>query len=635
MIFLVTWIAIAIFSFIGSVIIHLGRIELFVAQHKHLDDVEYMAAFWRFNDRTFYVVLGISVAGLLGYWVNGFFYEDRVYLHTWWAYAIAWLLSLASAVYYPSMGTAPSRSAKIKQRKPSVSIDGFDNLLHKNGIYWDVSAGLPEPMPLIAFKDDANNHQELAEHYNFTEDQMKWGDNRINLWGSKEDRGLVLGAPGSGKTSLLVAQAVEWMKTGESLVLTDIKPEIFGLLKGNGLFERYGYEYYVINPTDVASHHYNMFGEIERESDYNEILNVLIPASTDGDSAVFTDNARRLLKAILMHLDGVDGYTANLADVRRFMNSCDDLEELFTELKRSENESVAMIAKDILRMGKNERLLASVQSQLSLALQFLDVQAIRVTTSNNDFSLREVLQKKRQCVVLQYDQAEKNTTAPLFGAMVAYILRILQMNYQKRGSVLLLLDEIINCAPIPKFTETLNLMRSTNVPTFLYLQSLEGLNRVYGDNADKLFNGACNLKISYRIFDEVTQKYFSDLVGKNEVTYTGMNEGSSSTRGASGEKESNSSTNSSGQSVTVALENIIEPEEFSRLATGEAVVMYDGHFGRLKMPMYFNDYPMNRSKIARMSDLDEPKVIAPPQAFKVPQQAFKMDYTHSVKVEAE
>ena len=169
----------------------------------------------------------------------------------------------------------------------------------------------------------------------------------------------------------------------------------------------------------------------------------------------------------------------------------------------------------------------------------------------------------------------------------------------------------------------------------LYLQSLEGLNRVYGDNADKLFNGACNLKISYRIFDEATQRYFSDLIGKNEVTYIGINDGSSSTRGASGEKESNSSTSSSGQSVTVSLENIIEPEEFSRLVTGEAVVMYDGHFGRLKMPMYFNDYPMSRSKIARMSDLDEPKGIAPHKALKVPQQAFKMDYTQSAKAEAQ
>jgi type IV secretory pathway TraG/TraD family ATPase VirD4 len=628
-----TWLCVGVACFLLSLAQVFVRSELFSYNARNLDDVDYLKAAKKFSSTSFYAVLGITLFGVFAYWLNGTFYPKREYIHGFWGYGIAGVVSFLGAGFWLTWG-APMRKSKKKQRNPSVSVDGFDNLLHKNGIFWDVSAGLPEPMPLIAFKDDVNNHPELSEQYNFNEDQHQWGDNRINLWGSKEDRGLVLGAPGSGKTSLLVAQAVEWMKTGESLVLTDIKPEIFGLLKGNGLFERYGYEYHVINPTDVASHHYNMFGEIERESDYNEILNVLIPAA-DGDASVFTDNARRLLKAILMHLDGVEGYTANLADVRRFMNSCDDLQEMFTELKRSENESVSMIAKDILRMGKNERLLASVQSQLSLALQFLDVEAIRITTSNNDFSLREVLQKKRQCVVLQYDQSEKNTTAPLFGAMVAYILRILQMNSQKRGSVLLLLDEIINCAPIPKFTETLNLMRSTNVPTFLYLQSLEGLNRVYGDNADKLFNGACNLKITYRIFDEATQKYFSDLIGKNEVTYIGINDGSSATRGASGEKESNSSTNSSGQSITVSLENIIEPEEFSRLVTGEAVVMYDGHFGRLKMPMYFNDYPMNRSKIARMSDLDEAKVVAPHQAFKVPQQAFTMDYTQSAKVEVQ
>lgn len=609
------------------------RAELFSYNTRNLDDVEYMNAAKKFSSTSFYVVLGLTVGGLIAYKITSTFYPAHQFLNGWIAYLFAGVAAFLGSGFWLTWG-APMRKSKKKQRIPSVLVDGFDNLLHKNGIIWDVSAGLPEPAPLIAFKDNINNYPELSEQYGFNEDQQKWGDNRINLWGSKEDRGLVLGAPGSGKTSLLIAQAVEWMKTGQSLVLTDIKPEIFGLLKANGLFERYGYEYHVINPTDTASHHYNMFGEIERESDYNEILNVLIPAA-DGDAAVFTDNARRLLKAILMHLESLEGYTANLADVRRFMNSCDDLEELFTELKRSENESVSMIAKDILRMGKNERLLASVQSQLSLALQFLDVEAIRITTSNNDFSLREVLEKTHQCVVLQYDQAEKNTTAPLFGAMLAYILRILQMNSQKRGSVLLLLDEIINCAPIPKFTETLNLMRSTNVPTFLYLQSLEGLNRIYGDNADKLFNGACNLKISYRIFDEATQKYFSDLIGKNEVSYIGINDGSSSTRSASGDKESQSSTSSSGQSVTVSLENIIEPEEFSRLATGEAVVMYDGHFGRVEMPMYFKHYPMNRTQIARMSDLSEPKRVAPPQPFKVPQQAFAMDYTHSVKVEAE
>jgi type IV secretory pathway TraG/TraD family ATPase VirD4 len=604
------------------------RSELFSYNTRNLDDAEYMNAAKKFSSTSFYVVLGLTLAGLIAYKLTSTFYPKHQFLNGWAAYLFAGFAAFLGSGFWLTWG-APMRKSKQKQRIPSTSIDGFDDLCHKKGIIWDVPAGLPEPAPLLAFKDNVDNWGDEFAQYNFDDDSRAWGDTRINLWANKEDRGLVIGMPGSGKTSLLIAQAVEWMKTGESFVFSDIKPEIFGILKGCGVFERYGYEYHVINPTDVASHHYNMFGEIERESDYNEILNVLIPASDGGDSAVFTDNARRLLKAILMHLGSVDGYASNLADVRRFMNSCDDLEELFTELKRSDNESVSMIARDILRMGKNERLLASVQSQLSLALQFLDVEAIRITTSNNDFSLREVLEKKRQCVVLQYEVSEKSTTAPLFGAMVAYILRILQMNSHKRGSVLMLLDEIINCAPIPKFTETLNLMRSTNVPTFLYLQSLEGLNRIYGDNADKLFNGACNIKIAYRLGDNETQKYFSELIGKHEVKYIGFNDGSTQTRGASGDKESNSSASTSGQSVTVALENIIEPSEFSEFEAGEAVIIYDGRVGHLsKMPMYFDDYPMDRTQIKRMSDLNEVKGVEQPKAFKV-------DYTQSASVETQ
>lgn len=525
-------------------------------------------------------------------------------LKVWWGVGIATII-IARWLIVGRLKDVP-RIAKAREKL--IECIGFATLLDKPNLLLTV-ADWNRDAPLLVFKDKIDDYddaelQEIAEQ--LTDEDLAWGDDRVNVYASVEDRGLVLGAPGSGKTSLLIAQAVEWMKTGNSFVLTDIKPEIFGILYDSGAFERYGYDFHVINPTDLNSHHYNMFSEIVKESDYNEILNVIIPAA-EGDAAVFTDNARRLLKAILMHL----GDDANLNAARRFMNNCDDSDELFRKLKASENESVVDIAKDILRMSKNERLLASVQSQLALSLQFLDVAVIRETTSTSSFSMRDVLSKDRQCVVLQYEQSEKNTTATLFGALVAHILRILQSNFESRGPVLVLLDEIINCAPIPKFTETLNLMRSANIPTFLYLQSLEGLNRVYGDNADKLFNGACNLKITYRITDPTTQEYFSNLIGKTEVTYT--NESSSSNESfnsaPSAHTLSGSATTGSSKgwsestSKQIKIENIIEPDEFGRLRTGEAVIMYEGYFARLDMPVYHRDYPLDRSQIKTMSDI--------------------------------
>ncbi|WP_228143503.1 TraM recognition domain-containing protein, partial [Acinetobacter baumannii] len=70
-----------------------------------------------------------------------------------------------------------------------------------------------------------------------------------------------------------------------------------------------------------------------------------------------------------------------------------------------------------------------------------------------------------------------------------------------REAVFIALDEIINCAPIPKLLICSNTIRSANMPTFLYLQSLEGLNRLYGANSDKMFMGSSNLKIVFRIGD--------------------------------------------------------------------------------------------------------------------------------------
>ena len=57
---------------------------------------------------------------------------------------------------------------------------------------------------------------------------------------TNEDRGIILGAPGSGKTTYLVTQILDWMESGQSFVATDIKPEIWAILKYNGMFEHYG-----------------------------------------------------------------------------------------------------------------------------------------------------------------------------------------------------------------------------------------------------------------------------------------------------------------------------------------------------------------------------------------------------------
>ena len=425
---------------------------------------------------------------------------------------------------------------------------------------------------------------------------------------TNEDRGIILGAPGSGKTTYLVTQILDWMESGQSFVATDIKPEIWAILKYNDMFEKYGYKDWVFNPTDINSDHYNIFSEVKDSSEFNEVLNIIIADTDSADAKVFNDNARRLLKAILIEL----GTKASLPNAQKFINSMDDNAELLKTLRQSDNETVSSIAKDITRTAKSDNLLASIMTAVSKAFDFLDDERIRKTISDNaeGFYLKDVLMKPKQAVFLQFDQQYKSSTATLFGAMVAHTMRILQAN-QNRGAVFLALDEIINCAPIPKFTDLLNTIRSANMPTFLYLQSLEGLNRLYGPNSDKLFLGSSNYKVVFKIGDIATAKEFSDLIGKTETTYFSYSENSSEGVSNSDMGGSRTHSNSSGYSESTKLEYIIEPEELIKLPAHSAVVTYNGTFGTLIMPKYweFFDTPVRIAKASPTDWLEHQKNI--------------------------
>lgn len=428
------------------------------------------------------------------------------------------------------------------------------------------------------------------------DDQLKESDQKA-LRVSNEDRGIIAGVPGAGKTAYLVLQLMDWMQSGQSFVATDIKPEIWAILKYNNIFEKFGYKDWVFNPTDINADHYNLFSEVHDSAEFNEVLNIIIPDSDSSDAKVFNDNARRLLKAVLIEL----GPQASLPNAQRFINSMDDNAELLKTLRQSDNETVSNIAKEITRIAKGDNLFASIMTAVSKAFDFLDDERIRKSISDNaeGFYLKDVLMQPKQAVFLQFDQQYKSSTATLFGATVAHIMRILQAN-QDRGAVFLALDEIINCAPIPKFTDLLNTIRSANMPTFLYLQSFEGLNRLYGANADRLFLGSSNYKVLFRIDDIATAKEFSQLIGKTEATYFSYDKKKG--QGVSNHDIQTHNT-SSGDSQSFGLLDIIEPEELIQLPEHTAVVMYKGTFGTLNMPKYWELFDMPiRIKKASPSD---------------------------------
>lgn len=402
------------------------------------------------------------------------------------------------------------------------------------------------------------------------------------------ERVLCAGMPGSGKTTFLIAQIIEWLKTGHSMIATDIKPEIWARLHENGLFERFGYKVYVFNPTSKISHKFNPFGEYNGVSELKEMLYTIIPHHK-GDNAVFSDNARRILQAVMMHL----GDNASIPAARRFINKAGSVGQLITYLENSDNESVQDIAAEVRTTASNERLMSSIMTTLTKAFEFCDDEVIRDNISGSDFKLSEVLLQYKTAVFFQFEQHTRNTTASLFGATIFKALKTLQSNQQKRLEnnglhFLILLDEIINSAPIPDFIEILNTLRSCNAPTWLYMQGLEKLRDLYGDNAVPQFLGACTMHIAFRIGDSVTATKMSDAIGKTNTLY--LSQSSGATQNADSYFGNQSTNDSTGRSFR--LENVIEPSEIMGLPDHSALVYFRGKAGILEMPIYFKDFPI-------------------------------------------
>lgn len=425
-----------------------------------------------------------------------------------------------------------------------------------------------------------------------------WNEKRKICRVTNEDLGLIVGLPGAGKTAYLIAQAIDWMRSGQTFVCMDIKPEIWGILKVNGVFEHFGYTDIVFNPMDSKAPRYNMFSEVTVNSDINEILGVIIPTPRDSDGQVFTDNARRVLKAVLTEL----GNSASLPAARSYINNFRDVEALLKELANSEKSSVANIAKEVQRIAANDRLMASIMTALTKAFEFLDEEVINDAISASDFSLKEALTQPKHAIFLQFEQQYKTTLETLSGAMVAHTMRILQNNAQDRRAVFVMLDEIINCAPIPKFTEIMSTIRSANMPTYLHLQSMQGLDDKYGSGASDLFNGATSLKVIFQIGDLKTAEYFAKQIGRTETEIVSTSSGKTHSYHRSGDRLNSASSDgfTKTTSTQTSMEYIVEPSELLQMPEGKAVILYKGQFGKLPMPQYYKDFPKVSQRAGRI-----------------------------------
>lgn len=484
-------------------------------------------------------------------------------------YAFMILAAIGFAVAYIYNTIIKDYSAKTTIHQTNTMFDL--NKLKNELIYADADTG----SPLIFY---GNHSKRKIENSTY---QLNLPSYRV----SSEERGLIVGVSGTGKTNLILAQIFDYMQSGKSLVVVDVKPEIWAILETNDIFRISCYEPVIINPTDPYAHKYNFLDDVDF-NDLDEMLSVII-ADTNDAAVAFNEFARRLLKVIIFYLKEKYG-SVSLTSCYEFINSYSRTKTMFDDLKASSNSDIEKIINLVLQAADNPRFLASGMNALTSALSIFNDKTISEMTRTSDFSLNEVLKESHKIVFLQFEQLAQDKTASLFAMTVQHLIRLMMKNHHDRDDVFIIFDELTNSSTIPCLPTQFNLMRAYKMPAFIYVQTISSLYTMFGrERAQHLMN-SCSLKIFYRTNDFETAQEFSRVSG--EVDAQELHHSYNSEMRPDGSTFMKETVTPGG----IKKVPLIPPTAIMQLASGKVVCICRGHAAVVDIPQMWKHTPITK-----------------------------------------
>ncbi|EFI53037.1 conjugal transfer protein TraG [Afipia sp. 1NLS2] len=324
----------------------------------------------------------------------------------------------------------------------------------------------------------------------------------------------------SGKgVGLVVPTLLTWPG---SAIVHDIKGENWGLTAG--WRARFG-RVLLFDPTNTKSTAYNPLLEVRRGEwevrDVQNIADVLV----DPEGALEKRNhwektSHSLLVGTILHVLYAEK-DKTLAGVANFLS--DPKRPIETTLrammstphlgKTGIHPVVASTARELLNKSENER-----SGVLSTAMSFLGLYrdpVVAAVTARCDWRIRDLVEAEHPVTLyLVVPPSDISRTKPLIRLILNQIGRRLTEELdskRRRHRLLLMLDEFPALGRLDFFESALAFMAGYGLKSFLIAQSLNQIEKAYGQNNSILDN--CHVRVSFATNDERTAKRVSDALG--------------------------------------------------------------------------------------------------------------------------
>lgn len=326
----------------------------------------------------------------------------------------------------------------------------------------------------------------------------------------------------SGKgVGLVVPTLLSWP---ESVVIHDIKGENWQLTAG--WRSRFSH-CLLFNPTDPNSAGYNPLLEVRRGAhevrDVQNIADILV----DPEGALERRNhwektSHALLVGAILHVLYA-GEDKTLCGVANFLSDPDcpfelTLHRMMTtkHLGDKPHPVVASAAREVLNKAVNER-----SGVLSTAMSFLGLYrdpTVAAVTSRCDWRIADLIAAKHPVsLFLVVPPSDISRTKPLIRLILNQIGRRLTESLdgsdglERRHKLLLMLDEFPALGRLDFFETALAFMAGYGIRSFLIAQSLNQIDKAYGQNHSILDN--CHVRVTFATNDERTAKRISETLG--------------------------------------------------------------------------------------------------------------------------
>jgi type IV secretion system protein VirD4 len=327
----------------------------------------------------------------------------------------------------------------------------------------------------------------------------------------------------SGKgVGLVVPTLLTWRS---SAIVYDIKKENWALTAG---WRRQFSHVWRFEPTSPDSLRFNPLLEIRKGlhevKDTQNVADILVDPTGDKETRDhWQTTAHSLLVGAILHVlyaeadKTLTGVAAFLSDPAR--PQVETLQRMLEtqHLPSGPHPVVAQAAREMMNKSDNE--LSGVFSTAMSCLGLYRDPLIARSTSASDFRIGDLMNAERPVsLYFVVPPSDLSRTRPLIRLMINQIGRRLteSMDFGGRTAyrhrLLLLLDEFPSLGRLDFFETALAFLAGYGIKCFLVAQSLNQLEKAYGQSNSIVDN--CHVRLTYAANDDKTAKRISDLLGQ-------------------------------------------------------------------------------------------------------------------------